>query len=198
MEKKDYLKELSAPFEVQGADGNIYPAHKWKVAMTKGKYAQCVPYIDARQVAARLNQVLGVDGWTDTLIETAGDGVICELTCIIAGTKVTRSNVGVPSEYAKTKGMASDALKRAASKFGVGAYLYEFEPVNLAKVSKAGKIYAATEDGKALVTGDELTSYINMKHPLRAKLTEIYNALNSENKKELSKTFETIWKKITE
>jgi len=191
--KDNILERLSAPFEIIGADGKRHPDHKWKVKVTKGEFAICVPYIDARQVASRLNDVLGIGGWNDTLIETSGASLICEITIFVENKQITRSNVGTPSEYAKEKGMASDALKRAASKFGVGEYLYNVQPVKMPKVSKNGKIYAATDDGKALITGDELSSYINQKHPLRAKLTEIYHSLTKNEKEKHQDNFTNIW-----
>jgi len=190
---KDKLRDLKSEFTVQGADGKIYPAHKWKVETTKGEFAMCVPYVDARQVSERLNDVLGIKGWENTLIETSRDSLICELTLIIDNERITRSDVGVPSAYASEKGMASDALKRAAVKFGVGAYLYEMQPVSLKKVKKNGKIYASTDDGIALMTGADLTSYINMKHPLRSKLTEIYNSLDEKLQTENTELFTKIW-----
>ncbi len=193
-ENKEILKKLSAPFTVMGPDNKIHPNHKWKVKVTKGiDHALCVAYIDARQVTQRLNDVLGIDGWNDTLIETAGAALICELTILINDKEITRSNVGMPSEYAREKGKASDALKRAASMFGVGEYLYNMQPVKLDKVQKNGKTYAATSDGKALMTGEELSSYINLKHPLRAKFVEIYESLTEEQKKEHGQKFVDIW-----
>lgn len=195
---KEILKKLSAPFTMIGVDNKNHAGHKWKVKITKGDFAVCVPYINARQVTQRLNEVLGIDGWSDVLIETAGDALICELTIDVGDKKITRSNVGMPSEYAKEKGKASDALKRAASKFGIGEYLYNMQPVKLQKISKNGKIYAATSDGKALMTGEELSSYINLKHPLRAKFVEIYESLTKEQKKEHGDKFVDIWNILSE
>ena len=197
MKKEEILKALSAPFTMTTESGEVMPAHKWKAQTTKGDGAVCVPYIDARQVASRLNEVLGIDSWSDTLIETGESALICELTIVIDGQEVTRSNIGVKSEYAQQKGMASDAFKRAAAMFGVGAYLYEMQPVKLAKVTKNGKIFPATADGIALVTGDELTSYINLKNPLRAKLIEIFNSLSAENQKAYSAKFTELWNLIS-
>ncbi len=195
---KEILKKLSAPFTMIGVDNKNHAGHKWKVKVTKGDFAICVPYIDARQVTQRLNEVLGIDGWSDVLIETAGAALICELTIIIDGKEITRSNVGMPSEYAKEKGKASDALKRAASKYGVGEYLYGMQSVKLSKINVGGKIYAATSDGKALMTGEELSSYINLKHPLRAKFVEIYESLNEKEKKEHGNKFVDIWNILSE
>lgn len=188
------FRELAAPFKITGADGQQYYNHKWKMQTNTGL---CVPYIDSRQVSTRLNEVLGVDGWSDTLIETTGNYMICELTCYINSKAITKSNVGTPGNVEKDKSQASDALKRAAVKFGIGEYLYHMEPVKVNTVTGGnGKKVPATSEGKPLATGDALTSYINQKHPFRAKLTEIYNALNDAEKQNLSENFTKIWEAL--
>lgn len=193
---KEIQKQLEARFTTIAANGEIVDNHKWKVQTTKTGMAVCVPYLDSRQVTTRLNNVLGIDGWSNTLIETSDSGMICEITIIVNGKEVTRSNVGTKSEYEAKKGMASDSIKRAAVNFGVGSYLYDMQPVKLKIAIENGKKYAATAKGEALKTGEALTSYINQKHPLRAKLTEIYNALDNNDKKEVSDNFTKIWNKL--
>ncbi len=195
MKKEEILKKLQAPFEVNGADGKIYPDLKWKVQSTKGDEAVCVPYITARQVSMRLNKVLGMN-WSDTYIEMNREALICEITINVEGESIGRSGIGVPSDYAKEKGMASDSFKRAAVKFGIGAYIAEMEPVNLEKIRKGDKIYASI-NGKALVSGAELSSYINQKHPLRAKLSEIYNSITNNKDSKIQKLFTELWKLLT-
>jgi len=77
-------------------------------------------YIDARLVIERLNLIVP-HLWFDNY-EIAGGSLICRLT--IDG--ITREDVG--SGY-KGKGLYSDALKRAAVKFGVGVSLYAIPSV---------------------------------------------------------------------
>ena len=192
-EKRDIFAELAAPFTAK--DGN--PSHKWKPQTVNNNFAMCVPYIDARQVTSRLNEVLGVDGWGNTLAETSGSGMICELTIYLADKEISKSDIGVPSEYAKEKGSASDALKRAAVHFGVGAYIYAMEPVKLKSGVLNNKKYACTDDGEILETADALTSYINLMHPLRAKWIEIYNSISPDNQTRLEAQFTQIWNAIS-
>ncbi len=193
---KTIFEKLSAPFQKIGANGQKISTHKWKVQTTKGGVAMCVAYIDARQVAERLNTVLGIDGWSDSLIETNGEGIICEISANIDGKTVVHSNVGTPSDYQKIKGQASDAFKRAATKFGVGAYLYEMEAVRLKLATVNGKKYPSTSDGNALINGNDLTSYINTFHPLRLKLTEIWDAIPKNKQKNYSEIFTKIWEDL--
>jgi hypothetical protein len=84
--------------------------------------------IDARCVQDRLDDVLGVEGWTEEYRELADGSVTCRLSCKLGGEWITKQDVGSPSEQPdggdRLKAAYSDALKRAAVKFGVGRYLY--------------------------------------------------------------------------
>src|SRR5262249_2171413 len=76
----------------------------------------------------RLDEVLGVEGWQDDY-ECLEDGsVVCRLRLRLGDEWVTKVDVGGPSEQPdggdRLKAAFSDALKRAAVKFGVGRYLY--------------------------------------------------------------------------
>ena len=84
--------------------------------------AGCMAHIDARQVMQRLDSVVGAGGWSDEYQPSAiGKGVECRLTVL----GVSKVDVGVPSNTEPEKGAYSDALKRAAVKFGIGRHLYE-------------------------------------------------------------------------
>lgn len=89
------------------------------------RWGRPLAFIDARAVFDRLDAAVGPSGW-ETQLERLGPGVyLCKL--IILG--VTRSDVGMAgdTESEKEKSGASDAIKRAAVQFGVGAYLYQRE-----------------------------------------------------------------------
>lgn len=101
---------------------------KFKPAVVSGQRALALAYVDARVIQDRLDDVLGVAGWQDEY-ECLPDGsVVCRLRCRIGGEWVTKTDVGGPSEQPdegdRRKAAFSDALKRAAVKFGVGRYLY--------------------------------------------------------------------------
>jgi hypothetical protein len=93
-----------------------------------GNRALALAYVDARVVQSRLDEVLGVDGWQDDY-ECLQDGsVVCRLRLRMGNDWITKVDVGGPSEQPdggdRLKAAFSDALKRAAVKFGVGRYLY--------------------------------------------------------------------------
>ena len=111
---------LSAPFD---------PAElKWKPAVVKGDRALALVYIDARVVQDRLDAVLGPAGWQDEYEFLADGSVLCKLRLRIGAEWITKMDVGgqseQPDEGDRHKAAVSDALKRAAVKFGIGRYLY--------------------------------------------------------------------------
>lgn len=89
-----------------------------------------VAYIDARLAVERLNLVCP-HLWHDTY-EPLGKHLLCRLT--IDG--ITREDVGGGYEG---KGLYSDALKRAAVKFGVGVSLYAIPKVFISKEAGQAK-----------------------------------------------------------
>jgi hypothetical protein len=100
----------------------------FKPAVVSGNRAMALPYIDARVIQDRLDAVVGVLGWQDEY-ECLPDGsVVCKLHLRLGDEWITKMDVGGPSEQPdegdRRKAAFSDALKRAAVKFGIGRYLY--------------------------------------------------------------------------
>jgi hypothetical protein len=113
------LQSLAAPFEPS--------AVHWKPQTISGNRCLAVAYLDARSVQDRLDEVFGLD-WSDTYDVRADGSVLCRLEVVVDGRSVVRSDVGSPSDQPdsgdRLKAAVSDALKRAAIKFGIGRYLY--------------------------------------------------------------------------
>src|SRR5579871_1036604 len=101
---------------------------RFKPVAVSGSRALALAYVDARVVQNRLDEVLGVDGWQDDYECLADGSVVCRLRLRMGGEWITKVDVGGPSEQPdggdRLKAAFSDALKRAAVKFGVGRYLY--------------------------------------------------------------------------
>jgi hypothetical protein len=120
MNLNDIPAALRAPFAAEDV--------KFKPAAVSGNRALAVAYVDARTIMDRLDEVLGVDGWQDRYELLADGNVACRLKCKIGEQWITKVDVGGPSEQPddgdKLKAAFSDALKRAAVKYGVGRYLY--------------------------------------------------------------------------
>jgi hypothetical protein len=111
---------LSAPFDPSDI--------KFKPAVVSGNRALALAYVDARVIQDRLDEVCGVAGWQDSYRVLLDGAVVCRLRLKIGEEWVTKVDVGSPSGQPdigdRTKAAFSDALKRAAVKFGVGRYLY--------------------------------------------------------------------------
>lgn len=117
---KMIARALAAPFE----DTEV----KFKPQAVKGNRALALAYVDVRAIMDRLDNVLGVENWQDRYQLLPDNSVMCRLRLRIGDQWITKSDVGGPSEQPdggdRLKAAFSDALKRAAVKFGIGRYLY--------------------------------------------------------------------------
>lgn len=89
-----------------------------------GDKALALAYIDARNVMERLDAVVGPENWQDSYEETSKGRVICTLSLRIDGRWISKSDGAGNTDVEGDKGAVSDALKRAAVKWGIGRYLY--------------------------------------------------------------------------
>ncbi len=115
---------------------------KWRVQSVNKWGAQCVAYIDARDVQDLLDEVCGQDGWQCKYEEHKGN-LFCSIgireffNCEDRTDKtdlsdwVWKSDCGTESNVEKQKGEASDAFKRAAVMWGIGRFLYSKEIIKL-------------------------------------------------------------------
>jgi hypothetical protein len=103
---------------------------KWKCQTLNLKTGQAtmVAYTDARLVRKILDEAVGVFGWECTYTRDEKGVLFCALTITSPdGTKVTKEDCGVPSEFEKEKGEVSDAFKRACFVYGICADLYDLD-----------------------------------------------------------------------
>lgn len=109
-------KRLAEPFSAKQV--------KWKPKVVKNGRALALAYINAHDVMNRLDAVLGIGGWQDEYTILNSGCVVCVLKCRIGDEWISREDVGEPGKVSAAKSAFSDALKRAAVKFGIGRYLY--------------------------------------------------------------------------
>jgi hypothetical protein len=163
----DLLKELARPF----------PANEIKfkpqaVSRDKTK-AQASFYVDARAVRERLDAVFPLS-WNDSYRTVRDDSkkmaVECTITIVIGGRTISRSDVGEGtggegesgSTASREKTAYSDAFKRAAVKFGVGAHLYAMPKVwaefdaQYKRFTDKGKAYLAQVVNKSLAEQEKI------------------------------------------
>ena len=114
---KQIAAALAAPFT--GADLKSRP----------GRGGMTFTYADARAVAQRLDDVLGLAGWQfEVKVADAARSVVHgTLVAVIDGVTTVRQDFGYPNSAQDDepyKSAASDALRRCAAQIGVGRSLY--------------------------------------------------------------------------
>lgn len=133
--------QLRRPFPPESVKFKVQtnPKQRQGGAWSKGLV---VAFIDARNVSERLNQVVGAEWSTRFVPSPVGSGIVCELTVMGA----TRADVGFSQDVSTDIGVKtaySDALKRAAVHFGVGAFLYSLPRmfVDVGQLKQLGKSF---------------------------------------------------------
>ncbi|MGI8748871.1 MAG: Rad52/Rad22 family DNA repair protein, partial [Deinococcus sp.] len=114
-------------------------------------FATVVVYVDVRTVTAHLDEVVPGRWSSEYRLPPVTVGLPA-LECRLTVCGVTRSDVGTVEPGHKagsdTKDLYSDALKRAAVQYGVGAFLYRFPGVQ-AQVERGGQGWFVTREAQA-------------------------------------------------
>lgn len=116
-------KELRQPFEAHDV--------KWRAQQSgfsgQGKpYMMMIPYIDARAIQRRFDEVMGIGGWKDEL-KPIENGFLCGISLKLDGDWITKWDGASNTNIEPIKGGISGAKKRAAAEWGVGQYLYNMK-----------------------------------------------------------------------
>jgi hypothetical protein len=101
-----------------------------QIKQREGSKGMMFSYVDARDVAERLDEVVGWWRWSDDCEVVDED--TCAVRCRLTVCGVTKAGIGYPNSATDAENPAreplkaaeSDALKRAAVHFGVGRHLY--------------------------------------------------------------------------
>ena len=131
---QEMFDALSEPFPVEYIE--------WRIGATRDPYESEIKegkakqgermgkplcYVNARAVMDRLDTVCGPDGWQCNYTPAPGNAIICNIGVLIAGDWLWKADGAGATDVEGEKGMMSDALKRAAVRWGVGRYLYDLE-----------------------------------------------------------------------
>lgn len=131
-----------------------------------------VPYLDARAISDRLDEVVGQYNWKDDYetwhcyTEESKDqnkdpkSVNSQLCTIYIYDEERKEWIGKTdgaenTDFESIKGGISDSFKRCAVKWNIGRYLYKFEPVWV-KAKARGRAYLVSEEEK-----DRLEKFYN-------------------------------------
>jgi len=166
---REILETLSKPFDPREVEVKIQAVNRDRTR------AQVVAYVDARTVLDRLDEAVGPTGWSDSydVLTNGTDNEgrrLVEVKCTLTVLGVSKEDVG---EGDSLKAAFSDALKRAAVKFGVGRYLYRLPKV-WADLDERGNIKDPEAVKRALLGGgdDDTPPWDDRPPPKRAKPAE--------------------------
>lgn len=119
------FNELSRPLDISDVDFRVQ-------SINNGGYATILAYKDARVDMNRLDEVCGIGYWKRDFKEING-----KLYCGVAVYNMEISewiwkwDVGTESMTEATKGLASDAFKRACFNLGIGRELYDYPIISV-------------------------------------------------------------------
>lgn len=191
----DILDQLKMPF----AEKEVH----WRVGSTNAKKLKCQPweatsgimlaYIDARDVMKRLDDVVGMENWSDSYEETGRGRVICSLSIRVDGEWIVKSDGAGDTTMEGEKGAISDAFKRVAVKFGIGRYLYYLP--NVWTDLKNGKpvckpVLPDWAKGRAINLKGQMISYIDTVNKHIHSIYEIKRAIGAG---ESFNAYEAFW-----
>lgn len=152
---QDLFDALSAPFPSDYIEWRVGTTNKkWR---KEGEPLRGIPlcYIDARAVMDRLDTICGPDGWQCNYSAGVNSSIVCNLGIRMPGGEwLWKADGAGATDMEGEKGMLSDALKRAAVRWGIGRYLYEI---------KAGKVELEMR-GETPVIPDAAYKKLNEMH----------------------------------
>ena len=128
-----------------------------------GRAGMTFTYADARAVAQRLDDVLGIEGWQfEVKVADPIRGVVHgSLVIVIDGKSTIRQDFGYPNstqDDEPLKSAASDALRRCAAQVGVGRSLYSPEkgvPVAPLRFTRPNVPQSGTPEASSAMSADD-------------------------------------------
>lgn len=149
MIENKYLEALGQPFPASDI--------KWRFQYFSEEKLNgiVVPYLDARAIADRLDNVVGQNNWKDSYecwheMSSEKKQKFSQLCTIYIYDDEKKEWIGKTdgaenSDIEPIKGGLSDAFKRAATKWNIGRYLYNFSETTWANAEKRGKSFVISE-----------------------------------------------------
>lgn len=132
----DY-KALAAPFPEQDVE--------WFVGVTTQDKTKglAIPFITARAVQNRLDEVVGPNRWKNTFSEWKGGAQLCEILIYDdeIGEWIGKIDGSGDTDIEGVKGGLSASFKRAATMWAIGRYLYNLDTCCWVEIEPRGKSY---------------------------------------------------------
>jgi len=135
---KAIFAALAAPFPSTDIEWRAGSTNKAKTS------ALALAYITSRAVMNRLDEVVGPENWRDEYRSGPQGGVVCQLSLRLNGEWLAKEDGADNTDFEAVKGGLSDALKRAAVKWGIGRYLYQL-PAKWVTCEQRGRSVVLTQ-----------------------------------------------------
>lgn len=196
---EDIFKKLKKPFPAKEI--------KWRIGATNNDKSKgiALAYITSRAVMDRLDKVVGGINWQDEITSLENGKTMCKLSVRINDEWITKTGVAGETNIEAAKGGASDALKRAAVKFGIARYLYHL-PTTWVDLDKYNNIknppnlpsWALPEGDKSNSKQQKKSSKSSNEQSKKSKSKrskQISKLVNGENKSEKIKVVKSCCKR---
>lgn len=127
------LADLAKPFDVKDVKWVAFQTNLANLKKENGnvKYPTLVkyaPYIDNRAVMQRLDDVCGMENWRNEFAQIpTGGGTLCGISICVNGEWITKWDGADSPQIEPVKGGLSNSMRRAATQWGIGRYLYDYE-----------------------------------------------------------------------
>jgi hypothetical protein len=159
---KTIREQLAAPFPPESIS--------WRVGTTTKDKSRglALAYLTARDVMDRLDDVFGIDGWSDEY-KFEGMRIVCTIRAAATEPSgwrdgwVSKTDAAGETNIEGEKGGVSDAFKRAAVKWGIGRYLYhldspwveldDYKRIKKSEYAKLNRLLGMTGGGPGRVEG---------------------------------------------
>lgn len=130
----EITKRLNAPFKPNEIE--------WRIGVTNSAKTKgiAMPYITARAIQQRLDDIFGIFGWRNEFREWKTSKQLCGISIFHNGEWITKWDGADDSNMDATKGGLSGAMKRCATQWGIGRYLYKI-PTQWVDIEQIGKSY---------------------------------------------------------
>lgn len=145
------------PREIQAALAEPFAPEdlEWRLQQTfeEKKRGLAVPYVTARAIQNRLDEVVGPENWYNEYkpwhSSKNKEAQLCGISIYFEGHGfITKWDGAEDSNVEPIKGGLSDSMKRAAVQWGIGRVLYNMDTV-FVDIERSGKGWAITEKGLA-------------------------------------------------
>jgi hypothetical protein len=145
----DTMQKLQKPFNLEELEFRIG-------ATTKDK-SKCIPlvYVTNRAIQNRLDDVFGPFGWKNEYREWKG-GQLCGISIKHESEWITKWDGADCTQIESLKGGLSDSMKRCATQWGIGRYLYNSENIWVPMIN--GKMSLSLGDKLKILKGTYTTT----------------------------------------